>query len=194
LGIAIGLEFLIPWKSDLTFSISNKSFGGIFGLNAWPPVLCGVGVGLLQLFFIYLLEKSLGMSSGFTVLAAQLCRIKPIGRAIPALAQFTYGIKNGIPLLVALGAIVGSFISTCLAQRFPLGPENGANAFNSILGGFLLIVGARCAGGCTSGQGISGVTHLLIGSFIATAAMFGGGIISAMSYVLITKDWHFDAL
>jgi hypothetical protein len=39
-----------------------------------------------------------------------------------------------------------------------------------------------------------GVTHLLIGSFIATASMFGGGIIFALSYGLITNDWQFDAL
>jgi hypothetical protein len=39
-----------------------------------------------------------------------------------------------------------------------------------------------------------GVSHLLIGSLIATAAMFGGGIIFAVSYGLITKDWQFYAL
>ncbi len=39
-----------------------------------------------------------------------------------------------------------------------------------------------------------GVTHLLIGSLIATAGIFGGGILFAISYGLITNDWQFYAL
>jgi hypothetical protein len=39
-----------------------------------------------------------------------------------------------------------------------------------------------------------GFTHLLIGSMIATAAMFGGGICFAIGYGSITGDWQFYAL
>ncbi|CAF5167907.1 unnamed protein product, partial [Rotaria magnacalcarata] len=86
------------------------------------------------------------------------------------------------------GAIGGSAISAGLSKTIPLGPENGTNILNSILGGFILLLGAPCAGGCTSGQGISGTTHLLIGSFITTASIFGGGIIFAFSYSLSNSE------
>jgi len=165
LGTAIGLEFVVPWKSDLNPSLLRKgtinpdeAIGHVFGMAAWPPSICGAGVGLLQLFFIFFLEKSLGISSAFTVFAAQICRLKIIGRAIPSLNSFAYGLKNYIALLFALGAIGGSALSSSLSQTIPLGAENGTNILSSILGGFLLLLGARCAGGCTSGQGISGIS------------------------------------
>ena len=162
-GVAIGLEFAVPWKKDLNHRLittgtvdPEQARGHIFGMAAWPPSICGAGVGLLQFFFILLLEKSLGVSSAFTVFSAQICRIKPIGRALPSLNTFTYGLKNYVALLFAVGAIGGSCLSSGVSQTLPLGAENGTNALNSILGGFLLLLGARCAGGCTSGQGISG--------------------------------------
>jgi uncharacterized membrane protein YedE/YeeE len=47
-------------------------------------------------------------------------------------------------------------------------------------GGFLMLGGARIADGCTSGHGISGMAQLAVGSTIAVAAMFAGGILTAM--------------
>ncbi|CAF0840028.1 unnamed protein product [Adineta steineri] len=198
LGAAIGLEYLIPWKSDLNSRLlvngtlnPNEAIGHIFGMAAWPPSICGAGIGLLQLFFIFFLEKSLGVSSAFTVFAAQVCRIKTIGRTIPSMNSFAYGFKNYVTLLFALGAIGGSALSSSLSQTIPLGAENGTNILNSILGGFFLLLGARCAGGCTSGQGISGMTHLLFGSFLTTACIFGGGIIFAFTFSLGKDEWSF---
>ena len=46
-------------------------------------------------------------------------------------------------------------------------------------GGFLLLLGARIAGGCTSGHGISGLAQLAVGSTLAVVAMFAGGIVAA---------------
>jgi len=143
------LEYFVPYKNDLIKC-------NIYILNGWSPALCGIGIGLLQLFFMILFEKSLGISTGFTVLVAQLCRIKFFKQLIPSLESFTYGIKNNLTLLFSFGAILGSFISTYLTNQFPLNEKYGANLWNSFFGGFLLLVGARCAGGCTSGQGISG--------------------------------------
>ena len=40
-------------------------------------------------------------------------------------------------------------------------------------------LGARIAGGCTSGHGISGMAQLSVGSMVAVAAMFAGGILTA---------------
>jgi len=149
LSIAFILEYFYPYKSDLMTSSG-------YILNGWSPALCGIGIGLLQLFFMILFEKSLGISTAFTVLVAQLCRIKYFKELIPSLGSFTYGIQNNLTLLFAFGAILGSFISTYSTNQFPLNEKYGANVWNSFFGGFILLVGARCAGGCTSGQGISG--------------------------------------
>jgi uncharacterized membrane protein YedE/YeeE len=50
----------------------------------------------------------------------------------------------------------------------------------AFLAGFIMLFGARIAGGCTSGHGISGMAQLSVGSTLAVAAMFAGGILTAM--------------
>jgi hypothetical protein len=149
IGISFSLEYAFPYKKDLK---TNKRHT----LSGWSPALCGIGVGFLQFFFMLIFEKSFGVSSGFTVIVAQLCRIKFFKKLIPSLASFTYGMQNNLTLLFTFAAIVGSFIATYSANQFPLNEIYGANVWNSFFGGFLLLIGARCAGGCTSGQGISG--------------------------------------
>jgi uncharacterized membrane protein YedE/YeeE len=47
-------------------------------------------------------------------------------------------------------------------------------------GGVLMAFGARLAGGCTSGHGISGTLQLNAGSWLTVIAMFVGGIATAM--------------
>ena len=42
-----------------------------------------------------------------------------------------------------------------------------------------MLFGARIAGGCTSGHGISGMAQLSAGSTLAVVEMFAGGILAA---------------
>ncbi|MEP1032462.1 YeeE/YedE thiosulfate transporter family protein [Ekhidna sp.] len=52
-----------------------------------------------------------------------------------------------------------------------------------VLGGFLVGFGARYAGGCTSGHGISGLSDLQIPSLIAVIGFFLGGL--TITYLLL---------
>lgn len=49
----------------------------------------------------------------------------------------------------------------------------------AFLGGAVMAFGARLAGGCTSGHGISGTLQLSVGSWIALICFFLGGVISS---------------
>ncbi|MFA6622310.1 MAG: YeeE/YedE thiosulfate transporter family protein, partial [Candidatus Caldatribacteriota bacterium] len=51
--------------------------------------------------------------------------------------------------------------------------------FTALIGGIVLGIGARWAGGCTSGHGISGTMQLAVSSWIAVILFFIGGIITA---------------
>jgi hypothetical protein len=63
------------------------------------------------------------------------------------------------------------------ASRFGPNPvKRGAVAF---AGGAILIIGARLAGGCPSGHGLSGLSQLAVSGFIALACFFVGGLITA---------------
>jgi len=50
----------------------------------------------------------------------------------------------------------------------------------AFVGGIVMAFGARLAGGCTSGHGISGTMQLAVGSWIAVICFFVGGIAAAM--------------
>ncbi|CAF2535335.1 unnamed protein product [Rotaria sp. Silwood2] len=180
LGVAIGLEFAVPWKSDLNPNLLEKgtldpseALDNFLGLAAWPPTACGVGVEI---------------SLAFTVFAAQVCRIKIIGRLLPSLNSFAYKVKNHVAILFALGAIGGSALPAGLSKTITLNSENGTNIFSSILGGFLLLLGARCTDGCSSGEGISGITHHLVGSFITSVCIFGDSIVFGFSASLSKNE------
>lgn len=50
-------------------------------------------------------------------------------------------------------------------------------AWQALLGGFIMIFGARLGGGCTSGHGLSGVSALSMSSLVTLVGMFGAGIL-----------------
>jgi uncharacterized protein len=52
----------------------------------------------------------------------------------------------------------------------------------SFVGGAVLLFGARLAGGCTSGHGISGGLQLSVASWVFLAAMFASGVATALLF------------
>ena len=63
------------------------------------------------------------------------------------------------------------------AARF--GPSRLKRYAGAFLGGAVLLFGARLAGGCTSGHGISGGLQLAVSSWTFVAAMLASGILTA---------------
>ena len=51
-----------------------------------------------------------------------------------------------------------------------------------------MLLGARIADGCTSGNGISGISLLSIGSMIVIASMFIGGILVVQLYKKLNRE------
>ncbi|RDW82476.1 hypothetical protein BP6252_03588 [Coleophoma cylindrospora] len=81
---------------------------------------------------------------------------------------------NSLPF--AAGIVAGS--AMLLSMMPPTLVATGAQVsdFKALAGGFAMVFGARTAGGCTSGHGISGMSMLSVSSIISVASMFGGGI------------------
>jgi uncharacterized membrane protein YedE/YeeE len=86
--------------------------------------------------------------------------------------------------------LFGALISALLSGDFALQmvPHRWAQAFGpdpwtrlaaALAGGVLLGFGARWAGGCTSGHGISGTLQLALSSWVAAICFFLGGIAAA---------------
>lgn len=102
-----------------------------------------------------------------------------------------YLVKMGTLLtpesMLVVGLLIGGFFSAGLAHKRAAAIEpihaNETNRtrrmLNTFAGGFLLIFGARLAGGCTSGHIISGMTQLSVSAFIFAAGVFGSGMLTA---------------
>ncbi|KAF7915278.1 hypothetical protein BELL_0088g00170 [Botrytis elliptica] len=90
---------------------------------------------------------------------------------------FTLGILLGSYILSHTFTLPSSLTSPLpkISLDTPTIPE--ISITHALLGGIAMVLGARIAGGCTSGHGISGMSLLSVSSIISVAAMFGGGIL-----------------
>ncbi|MDD1682847.1 MAG: YeeE/YedE family protein [Methanoregula sp.] len=157
----------------------------------WSPYIAGAGIGILSCLALVLADRPLGCSTAF-VKARGL-----IGKVINAEKTRTMAYYQEIvpqvdwAFMIIPGIIIGAFLSSVLSGTFrivwvPALWESvfGNNAVLRIIvalaGGILLGFGARWAGGCTSGHGISGSIQLSLASMITAACFFAGGIAVAM--------------
>jgi uncharacterized protein len=157
----------------------------------WSPYIAGAGIGIVSCLAFVLADRPLGCSTAF-VKARGL-----IGRVISAEKTMAMEYYQEIvpqvdwPFMIIPGIIIGAFLSAFLSGTFQIiwVPALWASVFgNNIIlrvavalaGGILLGFGARWAGGCTSGHGISGSIQLSLASMISAACFFIGGIAVAM--------------
>ena len=144
------------------------------------------------MFTFYFSDKPLGASTAYARVAGL------IGKAIApkhtASLKFFHDNKPAVDweVMLVLGAIVGAFLAAwqgheltnewvpaMWAARFGEG-SLALRLAAALGGGILMAFGARLAGGCTSGHGISGTMQLSVGSWIAVICFFVGGIGTAM--------------
>lgn len=179
-----GLSPHCPWRKSRS----------LLRQRAWSPYAAGILIGLLQIPAFLLINTALGASSSFVTVGGHVAALFDDGAMnIAYFAKHAGGAKNWWQVAMVIGIAVGAFVSAWASgslrgatspvwekaagvKRFPV---RAAMAF---LGGFVLLVGARIADGCTSGHGISGLAQLSVGSLIAVAAMFAGGILTALLF------------
>ena len=93
-----------------------------------------------------------------------------------------------IGIVTTLGVVLGSALVAVLNRSFRWEGFGGTeDTANHIVGALLMGVGGVTAMGCTIGQGLSGVSTLAIGSFIALAGIIGGAVL-ALRYQI----WRLD--
>jgi len=153
--------------------------------SRWPRwATLGVLFGLLSAAAIALYGP-IGVSGTYPRLVGALLR-----QVTPEYAANNpYLVKMGALLTPETMLVIGLLIGGFLSSKMFAGPKAPAvdrvHAYEStdmrryadaFIGGFLILFGARLAGGCTSGHIISGMTQLAVSSTIFAAAVFAGGI------------------
>ncbi len=84
-----------------------------------------------------------------------------------------------IGIVSTLGVVVGSALVALAGRSFRWEGFAGAeDTANHLVGAVLMGVGGVTALGCTVGQGLSGVSTLAIGSFIALAGIIAGAVLA----------------
>ena len=93
-------------------------------------------------------------------------------------------------IVSVVGVVLGSTIAALLGRSFRWEGFGGTeDVANHLAGGLLMGVGGVTALGCTVGQGLSGVSTLSLGSFIALAAIIGGAVL-ALRY----QGWRLERM
>lgn len=160
-------------------------------LVRWSPYIAGAGIGIVSCLAFVFADRPLGCSTAF-VKARGL-----IGKLVSA--EKTLGMeyyREIVPqvdwaFMIIPGIIIGAFLSSLLSGTFSVFwvPALWASVFGTsavlrvavaLAGGVLLGLGARWAGGCTSGHGISGSIQLSLASMVTAACFFAGGIAVAL--------------
>ncbi|MHB8858664.1 MAG: YeeE/YedE thiosulfate transporter family protein [Thermoleophilia bacterium] len=146
-------------------------------------------LGLLNAFAVAT-YGALGASRNYVVSDSFLTRL--FGSDVSTTNSYLSGMPSTVDWLfmIAPGMVIGGFLAALLTgtintrsvprlwkSRFgDSKPKRFAAAF---AGGFLLLFGARIAGGCTSGLVLSGVGQLAVAGFVFGASIFASGIATA---------------
>jgi uncharacterized protein len=157
------------------------------GRPSWAVL--GTLFGLLGALSIWLWAP-IGVSTTYPrFIGACMRQVAPnAAQANPMLVQI--GTFMAPETFLVLGLLIGGFLASRWnrAKASTGGMEDRVHAseripsrrtLNAFLGGFLIIFGARMAGGCTSGHIISGITQLSISGFVFALGVFASGILTA---------------
>ncbi len=158
----------------------------MFTRKSWSPYAAGILIGLLQIPVFLLMHASLGASNSFGSVSCWLLDQGGESGCFPLL-------KNWWQIGFVIGIFFGAFFSRQLSGRVieAVSPMWSKilrtssflpRAVMAFCGGFLFLFGARLADGCTSGNGISGIALLSLGSFIVIGTMFLSGILTSLLY------------
>jgi len=165
-------------------------------MNEWSPYAVGVGIGLLSCCAFLLSDRPIGCSTAYartSGMLEQLFRGRKV-REMDYYRQFVPEIDW--EWMLVLGVFLGALTSAGLSGelRFEwipsvwadtFGPDHLPRLLTAFTGGVIMGLGARWAGGCTSGHGISGTLQLAVSGWLAVAAFFfSGGIFAYLIFTL----------
>jgi uncharacterized membrane protein YedE/YeeE len=153
----------------------------------WPSLTAGIALGLVLLLTFLISGHGLGASGAFTdVVAGTGLTLAP--EATKANTYLGPKVADGNPIgswmtWEVLGVFIGALVAAFMAGRFRVQFDGSRSVgtpqrlVRALAGGLLAGFGARVAGGCTSGLGLSGAAALGIAAFVFLAVFFATGLI-----------------
>jgi uncharacterized membrane protein YedE/YeeE len=160
-------------------------------MKQWSPYVAGVGIGILSCITFLLSDKPIGCSTAFSRTSGMIEKLFRGGIVAEKAYYKRFAPSIEWEWMLVVGIFIGAFLSAKLSSQFqpmwvPLkwastfGNSSTARWAVALIGGTIMGMGARWAGGCTSGHGISGTLQLAVSSWIAVICFFIGGVATAM--------------
>ena len=171
----------------------------VLKMRRWNPYVVGIAIGVLSWVTFAAMNKALGTSTTMAKLPGSA-----IGLVAPdhVMDNAYWGGKYFVEdkgkvmfdwqfflvLALPIGAWIGMRSSgTRIRESIPpmweqrFGSSRLKRGLVAFTGGAILLFGARFAGGCTSGHGLSGGMQFAVGSWSFFGAMFGSGVLTAFA-------------
>lgn len=156
--------------------------------GSWSPYIAGGLSGLVIIISVLWTGQFFGASTSFVRSAGMLGKVFGPERVRHLEYFIRYLPKFDWQLMFVIGIFVGSLIASVWSGSFKLqgvpdmwaerfGPNPFKRGTVAFIGGIVAMFGARLAGGCPSGHGLSGVSQLAVSGLIAMMFFFVGGII-----------------
>jgi uncharacterized membrane protein YedE/YeeE len=134
--------------------------------------------------------KPIGVSTQYVRLMGAMCEAISPGiaetNAYFREEKVVFSYSEALVLFIPVGAFLVAWLTGRLGWRdvpepwlSRFGSSRAARFAAAAAGGFLLLLGARLAGGCTSGHILSGVSQLAISSILFFIAAFGSAVATA---------------
>lgn len=176
-GVVVGLAVLGGWylSSNVTINVEDEPYTMPSYYAEWDMVS----------------DSEKGKPAEGRPLSPQsFTFINPMGQTAGYVASkfdrsmLTFGI------MALFGVIVGSFLWAVLSKSFRIEWfASGQDFLNHFIGAILMGFGGVLALGCTIGQGITGVSTLAIGSFLALISIvFGSAITMKIQYYKLVYE------
>jgi uncharacterized membrane protein YedE/YeeE len=166
-----------------------------FTMTSWPPYAVGAGIGVLSWFAFATADKHLAITLQYEHIAAMAqMAVAPeavaTNRYYAARAQAGLEPKIGWYLMLLFGVFIGALLSSWLSGdrsrvsvpplwRWRFGDSTARRFAAAFVGGAVMVLGARIAGGCTSGHGISGTLQLAVQSWTFIILAFASAVATA---------------
>jgi len=176
--------------------------GNPFTMKSWSPYVVGMGIGLLSWFAFFTADKHLAITLQYEHIGA-MAQMAAMPHAVEANGYYAARAAQGLEprvgwyFMLLLGVFIGARLSSWLSGelskvtvpplwRWRFGDSRARRFAAAFIGGALMVFGARVAGGCTSGHGISGTLQLAVQSWTFILLAFVVAIGTA--FLIFGKD------
>ena len=142
-----------------------------------PGVLGGFTIGVSQMASCLLRENAVGMSATYEEIGRYFWTI--VGNTIQNRKNHKIPVFPDTTIF-AVGVVMASWLLLQLQPNYSPTMSLELSFVRASVGGCVMVLGARIAGGCPSGHGITGMSLFSVSSLISVTSMFVGGISLAL--------------